>query len=133
MGEWSKIRTLTIELMSDGSDSELDKQQLLFHYLVLFTFAAGAGALAYCLPLYDKTPYYTSALSGAGWVIELLNDYPECIRSKLGIHKHVFLGLIVALEQQGATSTRHVYIEEQLAIFIYNYVTSLSLCHVYER
>ena len=120
--------------MSDSSESELNKQQLLFHYLALFTFAAGAAALAYGLPLYDKTPYHTSALSGAGWVIELLNGHPERIRNELGVHKHeIFLGLVAALEQQGVTSSRHVYIEEQLAIFLYTCVTGLSLHHVSER
>ena len=119
--------------MSDSSGSELNEQQLLFHYLALFTFAAGAAALAYGLPLYDKTPYHTSALSGAAWVIELLNGHPERIRNELGVHKHVFLGLVAALEQQGSTSSRHVYIEEQLAIFLYTCVTGLSLRHVSER
>jgi hypothetical protein len=40
--------------MSDNSSSE-GEQQLLLQYLALFTFAAGAAALAYGLPLYDKT------------------------------------------------------------------------------
>jgi hypothetical protein len=123
---------LAVALMSDSSGSEYE-QQFLLHYLALFTFAAGAAALAYGLPLYDKTPYHTSALTGAGWVLELLNGHPERIRNELGVHKHVFLGLVKALEQHGMTSSRHVYIEEQLAIFLYTCVTGLSLRHVSER
>jgi len=118
--------------MSDSSGSE-HEEQLLLQYLALFTFAAGAAALVYGLPLYDKTPYHTSALTGADWVRELLNGHPERIRNELGMHKHVFLDLVAALEQYGATSSKHVYIEEQLAIFLYTCVTGLSLRHVSER
>jgi hypothetical protein len=120
-------------LMSDSNSSNSEDGQLLLQYLALFTFAAGAAALAYGLPLYDKTPYHTSALTGAGWVCELLDGHPERIRNELGVHKHVFLGLVAALERSEVTSSRHVYIEEQLAIFLYTCVTGLSLRHVSER
>jgi hypothetical protein len=40
------------------------QEQILLQYLALFTFAAGAAAFVYGLPLYDKTPYHTSALTG---------------------------------------------------------------------
>ncbi|KAF8591703.1 hypothetical protein K439DRAFT_1326275 [Ramaria rubella] len=46
---------------------------------------------AYATPLYSKIPYHTSALSGYGWVQELLNGHPEHIRCELGVHKSVFL------------------------------------------
>ena len=118
--------------MSESSGSE-HEEQLLLQYLALFTFAAGAAALVYGLPLYDKTPYHTSALTGADWVRELLNGHPERICNELGVHKHVFLGLVAALEQYGQTSSKHVYIEEQLVIFLYTCVTGLSLRHVSER
>jgi hypothetical protein len=117
--------------MSDSSGSE--EQQLLLRYLALFTFAAGTAALAYGLPFYDKTPYHTSVFTGADWVRELLDGHPERIRTELGVHKHVFLGLVAALEQHGVTSSRHVHIEEQLAIFLYTCVTGLSIRHVSER
>jgi hypothetical protein len=117
-------------MMSDSSASD---EFLHFQYLALFTFAAGAAAIAYGLPLYDKTPYHTSALTGADWVRELLNGHPERIRNELGVHKHVFYHLIKALEQAGVQSSRHVFLEEQLAIFLYTCVTGLSLRHVSER
>ena len=109
--------------MSDSSGSKLE-EQLLLQYLALFTFAAGAAALAYGLPLYDKTSYHTLALTGADWVCELLDGHPECIHNELCVHKHVFLGLVAALEQYGVTSSRHVYIKEQLASFLYTCVTN---------
>jgi hypothetical protein len=117
--------------MSDSTGSELE-EQLLLQYLALFTFAAGAAALANGLPLYDKTPYHTLTFTGADWVCELLNGHLERIHNELGVHKHVFLGLVEALGQHGVTSSKHVYIEEQLAIFLYTCVTGLSLHHVSE-
>src|ERR1700721_1997503 len=106
--------------MSTSSDSDNEYEQcrlLMLQCVTLMTCAAGAAALAYGLLLYDKTPYHTSALTGANWVRELLNGHPERIRNELGVHKHVCLGLVQALEHYGVTSSRHVYIEEQLAIF----------------
>ena len=119
--------------MLDSSGSQYEEQHLLLQYLALFTFAAGAAALASGPPLYDKTPYHTSALTGAGWVHELLDGQPECIHNELGVHKHVFLGLVEALEHYGVTSSGHLYIKEQLAIYLYTCVTGLSLHHVSER
>ena len=122
--------------MSTSSDSDNEYEQrrlLMLQCVTLMTCAAGAAALAYGLPLYDKTPYHTSALTGADWVRELLNGHPEWIRNELGVHKHVFNGLITALQQAGVYSSKHVFHEEQLAIFLYTSVTGLSLNHVSER
>ena len=94
----------------------------MLHYWALFTFAAGAAALAYGLPPYDKTPYHTLAFTGADWVCELLNGHPEHISNELGVHKHVFLGLVAALEQCGMTSSKHVYVKEQLWQFFYTHM-----------
>jgi hypothetical protein len=121
--------------MSDSSSDSDDEQWrlLMLQCATLVTFAGGAAALAYGLPLFDKTPYHTSALSGADWVRELLDGHPERIRNELGVHKHVFEGIITALQQAGLHSSKHVYLEEQLAIFLYTCVTGLSLNHVSER
>jgi hypothetical protein len=101
--------------------------------VTLITCAAGAAALSYGLPLYDKTSYHTSALTGANWVCELLNGHSERIHNELGIHKHVFNSLIIALQQAGVHSSKHVFLKEQLAIFLYTSVTGLSLRYVSER
>lgn len=118
--------------MSDSSSDEDYEQcqQLMLQYAVIT--AVGAAALYYGCPLYDKTPYHTSALMGADWVCELLNGHPECIRNELGVHKEVFLNLITALQEGGLRSSKHVFLEEQLAILLYTCVTGLSLHHVCE-
>ena len=119
---------------SSDSDDEYEYHRLLMlQCITLITCAAGAAALSYGLPLYDKTPYHTLALTGANWVRELLNGHPERIRNELGVHKHVLNGLIEALQQAGVHSSRNVFLEEQLAIFLYTSVTGLSLRHVSER
>ena len=84
-------------------------------------------------PLYNKIPYHDSALTGTAWVLELLNGHPERIRNELGVHKNVFNALIEELELAGYVSSKHVYLEEQLAIFLYTCVTGLSLHHVCEH
>jgi hypothetical protein len=119
-------------IMSDSSDSDCDEQWrlLMLQCATLVTYAGGAAALAYGLPLFDKTPYHTSALSRADWVCELLNGHPECICNELGVHKHIFKGIITALQQAGLHSSKHVYLEERLAIFLYTCVRGLSLNHI---
>jgi hypothetical protein len=87
-------------------------------------------ALVYAEPLYDRTPYNTSALSGADWVRELLEGHPERIRCKLGVHKHVFRLLVATLLNLGYEHSQHVTLEEQLSIFLYMCVTGLSVWHV---
>jgi hypothetical protein len=106
---------------------------------LLLLGAAGAAhatmglVIDYASSLYDKTPYHTSALSGAAWVSELLNGHPECIRCELGIHKHVFHHLIVRLLAAGIVPSQDVSIEEKLAIFLYMSVTGLTIHHVREQ
>jgi hypothetical protein len=80
-----------------------------------------------------RTPYHTSALSGAGWVQELLTGHPERIRNELGVYRGTFVLLIKALQAMGLKSSRHVTIEEQLSIFLYTVVTGLPCSHVGER
>ena len=84
-------------------------------------------------PLYDKTPYHTSALTGVAWVRELLEGHPERIRNELGVHKHVFHALIQELQAAGYAATRNVTLDEQLAMFLYPCVTGLSIRHAGEH
>jgi hypothetical protein len=119
---------------SDESDDDYEqRRQTILQLTTAISYAAGAAALAYSLPLYNKTPYHTSALTGADWVRELLNGHPERIRCELGVHKEVFHSLVMALQEGGLGSSRHVFLEEQLAIFLYTCVTGLSFRHVGER
>jgi hypothetical protein len=87
----------------------------------------------YFSPLYLCTPYHTSALFGADWVHELLTGHPERIRNELGIYQSTFTMLVKAMQSNGLQSSRHVSIEEQLAIFLYTTVIGLSCTHVGEH
>jgi hypothetical protein len=80
-----------------------------------------------------RTPYHTSALSGAGWVCELLNGHPQRIRNELGVSRSTFIVLLKSMQALDLKSSRHVSLEEQLAIFLYTVVTGLSCIHVGER
>jgi hypothetical protein len=51
--------------MSDSSGSEHEEQQLLLQYLALFTFAAGAAALAYGLTKPPITLQHSPELTGS--------------------------------------------------------------------
>ena len=113
-----------------GNSSEAEEQHhqqvRKMMSMVAFTMAniVVTTALNYTDPLYNMLPYHTSALSGADWVQELISGHPECIRNELGVHKHVFHALMEEMQ--------HVYLEEQLTIFLYTCVTGLSLWHVCE-
>ena len=80
----------------------------------------------------DPIPYHTSILSGAGWIVELLNGHPERIHTELGVHKHVFKALVQELKENNYMHSKHVMLEEKLRIFLYTCVTGLSIRHVEE-
>jgi hypothetical protein len=84
-------------------------------------------------PLYLRTPYHTSALSGADWVQELLTGHPRRIQTELGVSRSTFVLLLKSIQALGVKSSRHVSVEEQLAIFLYTVVTGLPCTHVGER
>ena len=77
------------------------------------------ATLLYGTPQFDRIPYHTSALTGAGWVAELMEGHPECIHCELGVHVHVFKLLVAYLHIIGTKHPRSVMLEEQLAIFLY--------------
>jgi hypothetical protein len=115
-----------------GSKEDERRQIFLTQMAGLAITALAAATVVYASPLYNKTPYHNSALSGADWVRELIDGHPECIRCELGVHKHVFHALIAYLQNIGCSHSRHVTLEEQLAIFLYKCVTGLSIQHVGE-
>lgn len=84
-------------------------------------------------PVRAREPYHTSALSGAAWVMELLLGHKKRIRTELGVSKEVFSKLIEELQSMGCTGSRHVTLEEQLAIFLYMCVTGSTVRHAGER
>ena len=122
---------------SSSSSVEDDCRHLHLKYMKLVAAATVANivttaAIICTKPLYNKIPYHDSALTGTAWVLELLNGHPECIHNELGVHKNVFNTLIEELELAGYVSSKHVYLKEQLTIFLYTCVTGLSLRHVCE-
>ena len=78
----------------------------------------------------EPISYHTSILSGEGWMLELLNGYPERICTELGIHKHVFRMLVEELKCHEFNHSKHVTLKKQLRIFLYITVTGLKIRHV---
>ena len=68
------------------------KQRRRFHLQVsaMVINIAESAVLAYGSPLYDQTPYHTSALSGAAWVNKLMTGHPEHICCELGGYTYMF-------------------------------------------
>jgi hypothetical protein len=53
--------------------------------------------------------------------------------AELGVHLHVFRHLVTALKVAGVTRSKHIALEEKLAIYLYASVTGLSIRHLGER
>ena len=106
-------------------DAEDAYRQVALECAKVFVQVAGAAALAFGGPLYNKIPYHTSALLGLEWVLELINGHPAWIQNKLGVHKCVFATLLNKLRIMGFGSSWNITLEEQLTIFSYTCVTGL--------
>ena len=71
-------------------------------------------------------------LTGQMWVLKLLAGYPKCIHTQLGVHSHVFYAIIDEPCALCYTDSKFVTLEEQLAIFLYCSVSSLTVGHLGE-
>jgi hypothetical protein len=141
--DYDPIETEDMDYDDGSGDAEENHRRYLsfimqaamhvLHTVITVVNATTMALEAYSDTYYDKQPYHTSALSGAAWVTELLAGHPERIRCELGVHKHVFYTLINLLRQAGCRDSKHVLLEEQLAIFLYASVTGLSIRHLGER
>jgi hypothetical protein len=114
------------------------RQHILRHLTLLFNIIIIAVAsIVHSTfepsPCRDPEPYHTSALSGEGWLLELLTGHPERIRNELGMYAETFSYLVSHLRDYGHVDSRFVSLEEQLAIFLYTSVTGLTITHVAER
>ena len=109
------------------------RQQRIIHYAALIVSIIITATANILQPLYTKEPYHTSALSGEAWVLELLSGHPNRIRTELGMSLGAFSSLIQELQGAGYSNSKHVSLEEQLAIFLYMCVTGLTIRHVGER
>jgi hypothetical protein len=112
---------------------EVHQRIIQYAILLLSILINASGALVAAMYPRDPEPYHTSALSGEGWVIELITGHPKRIRCELGMHTHVFAELIAELRTLGYSDSKFVSLEEQLAIFLYASVTGLSIRHIGER
>ena len=111
---------------------DLEEEDLIVQAAATAAIATALSVIDYSQTYFLKTPYHNSALTGAAWVTELLTGHPKHVRHELGVHKHVFRALIVALQDAGYTPSKFITLEEQLAIFLYICITGLSLGHICE-
>ena len=84
-------------------------------------------------PLLESIPYHTSALSGHAWVMELLDGHPDRIKNELGMRKHVFHALVAALRASRLQDSRHLSLNQKVAIFLYMSVTGMRIRNVGEH
>ena len=99
----------------------------------VFVHILVSGAIVFSKPLFDKTPYHTSILTGKGWVLELLHGHSKWIYTELRVHQHVFHHLVCALQDAGIKWSKYVLVKEKLAIFLYASVTGLLVQHLGEQ
>ena len=101
--------------------------RLFLQMIGMFINVVISTVISFARPLYDKEDYHTSALSGATWILELLEGHPDQICCELGVNKHIFGYFISYLQLIGINHSRGITLEEQLAIFLYRCVTGTSL------
>ena len=123
-----------MELSGSYSDISQSQSQSTYDQVIdivlIFIVLVMKEVVLYGTSTYNKTPYYTSALMGEMWVMELLCGHPEWIWNELGVHKHIFLSLCTNLWQYGHQDSKTMSLEEFLAIFLYMCVTGFSIWHV---
>ena len=110
-----------------------DQRTIRIQMAHIFVHTLVAGAIAFAEPLYAKVAYHTSILSGEGWVLELLDGHPERMHTELGVRVPVFRQLVLELQEVSLGPSKHVSLEEKVAIFLYASVTGLSIRHLGER
>ena len=115
--------------------ARMQMRRRLHQLLVIFLSIILTATAAVVQPLEsrDPEPYHTSILTGEGWVMELLGGHPDRIRCELGMSLEVYSDLISDLRAMGYGNSKHVSLEEQLAIFLYAAVTGLTVRHLGER
>jgi hypothetical protein len=116
---------------------DYDQQQLLQQcittYITLIVSIMLTALTSLVESVYIRQQYHTSILTGEAWVMELLSGHPERMRTALGVNLEVFSALISELQAAGYGNSRHVSLEEQLAIYLYACVTGLTIRHLGER
>ena len=108
-------------------------QEQILRFVAYFINVLMPAVIQIIRQRYVKQPYHTSILTGQGWVDELVHGHPLRIRTELGVSLKVFQALISKLREMGHGASKHVKLEEQLAIFLYACVTGLPVRHLGER
>jgi hypothetical protein len=96
----------------------------------IFVHTFVAGAIAFSEPLYARIPYHISIFTGESWVLELLNRHSEQMHTELEVCVPVFCQLVLELQEVGLGPSKHVSLEEQVAISLYASVMGLSIWHL---
>jgi hypothetical protein len=117
----------------DPSLAHWYRRQRIIRYAALIASIIVSVTANILQSLYNREPYHTSALSGEAWLLELLCGHPMRIRTELGMSVEVFDNLVQELRDIGYQNSKHVSLEEQLAIFLYTCVTGMTIRHVGER
>jgi hypothetical protein len=87
--------------------------------------AAVLGVVEVVKPKLFPEPYHTSIRTGHMWMRELLTGHPNRVRRSMGMHKHVFRKLALALTTKTSlTDSKHVKLVEALGIFLHMIVTN---------
>ena len=80
---------------------------------------AGGLVIEATTPYINKTKMYNSQQTSEKRIQELLSGHPTCFYDNFGMAKHVFIKLKNDLiKHSGLIATRHVSVNEQLAIFL---------------
>ena len=100
----------------------------------LMVATAAAVITTHMAPSLFPTPMNTSALTGMGWLRELLTGHPVRFYDALGMPKHVFRKLVHELELHvGLKHSKHICAEEQVAIFLRLCKTGCTMRDLRER
>ena len=124
---------LETENLADSMFRMMLTQNQQVSQVMMKAFKIMSNAVLSSITRADPIPYHMSVLTGQMWVQELLDGHPDRIRNELGVGKHIFALLVDKLASQGFTNSRHVLLEEQLAILLYTCITGLTCRHVGER
>ena len=116
-----------------SDEEDIEEEDLIIQASVTASISTDLVTLDYSQRYYNKITYHDSALSGAVWVCELLRGHPKHICKELGVHKHVFQDIIVALQDTGHTQSKFVTLEEQLAIFLYSTSVAMVMTDVFRK
>jgi hypothetical protein len=109
--------------------ARIQMQRRLHQLIVLFLsiIITATTAVVQSLEGPGREPYHISILTGEGWVMELLGGHPDRIRCELGMSLDVYSDLISDLRAMGHVNSKHVSLEEQLAIFLYHLPMTTTL------